>query len=193
MSRRFLTREDGAATIEFVVVFLVFIAIIFFVMETALYMFFTASLEKAAQAGVRAAVVSGPLVAGLPPEIVKTKNGIYGRKCSEQTSGVSTHCIPFATQRCGAAPLTACLEPGFTRILDHMRGFNANIQAAYVTVVYQDIGLGFAGGPTTPMVTVTISGVPFQTGIVGLLLTNANVLAALPERSASMTGEDLAL
>jgi hypothetical protein len=43
------------------------------------------------------------------------------------------------------------------------------------------------------MVTVTISNVPFQTGILGLLLSSTGNLAVLPSRAANMTGEDLAL
>lgn len=184
--RPFLRSSDGSATIEFVVVFLGFIAIIFFVVEVTLYLFFMASIEKAAQAGARAAVVSPPVVSGVPPVIQKTAGGVFGFKCSDP----SAPCVSFGTLSCTGA---ACQAIPFTRILNHMRGYNAQIEAEHVTVVYSDIGLGFAGGPATPMVTVSVSGLPFRTGIVGLLLTNANVLAVLPARSASMTGEDMAL
>lgn len=186
LKRAFWRDSGGSATIEFVVVFLGFIAMIFFVLEVTLYLFFTASLQKAAQAGARAAVVSPPVVAGFPFEILRTSNGVYGVKCSD----ASAPCLSFAQMSCTGA---ACLAGPFTRILNHMRGFNGQIQPANVTVTYTDVGLGFAGGPTIPLVTVTVSNVPFRTGIVGLLLTNANVLAALPAQSASMTGEDLAL
>lgn len=185
-ARSFFADRDGNATIEFVVVFLGFIAIIFFVLETTLYMFFSASLEKAAQAGVRAAVVSPPVAAGVPAINAKTNAGIYGRSCS----GSPSPCVGYLTQSCTGA---ACTAGNFTRILNHMRGFNSKIAAQNVTITYADTGLGFAGGPSVPMVTVRVSGVSFDTGVVGLLLTNAGVLAALPAQSASMTGEDLAL
>ena len=58
----FLRDGDGSTSVEFVVVFLGFIASFLFVVEVALYLFFMASLEKAAEAGVRAAVVSAPVV-----------------------------------------------------------------------------------------------------------------------------------
>jgi len=74
-----------------------------------------------------------------------------------------------------------------------MRGFNGQIQASNVTITYVDAGIGFAGGPTVPMVTVTVTSVPYQTGILGLLLNATGNLATLPSRSASMTGEDLKL
>jgi Flp pilus assembly protein TadG len=183
---RFLRSNQGSTTVEFVVIFLGFISIIFFVVEVAIHMFFMASLEKAAQAGARAAVVSPPVAAGVPLTITKTTAGIYGQKCSQTPSP----CVPITTASCTGA---TCSATEFTRILNHMRGFNGRVQANNVTVTYSDAGIGFAGGPTVPMVTVTVSGVPFQTGILGLLLGDASGLATLPERSASMTGEDLAL
>jgi hypothetical protein len=200
---RFLASRRGSSTIEFVVVFGGFIAVIFFVLETTLYLFFTASLEKAAQAGVRAAVVSGPVAGGVPTEIARTATGIFGRKCSDPT--MPCMCIDGSDPPCFGKRISCtgggCLAPGFTRLLNHMRGFNAAIEADNVTVTYEDVALGFAGGPAAPMVTVTVSGVPFRTAIVGLLLcigegggcADAGVLANLPARSASMTGEDLAL
>jgi Flp pilus assembly protein TadG len=182
---RFLNDRKGSATIEFIVVFLGFIAIIFFVLEVTIYQFFAATLEKAAQAGARAAVVSTPVAAGVPLTNGKTADGIYGQPCNS----ASNPCTSFQTISCTGG---ACAATPFTRILDHMRRFNSKIEAGHVTLSYQYTGLGFAGGPSVPMVTVTVSGVPFETGIVGLLLTNSGVLAALPAQTASMTGEDLA-
>jgi hypothetical protein len=173
--------------VEFVVIFMAFIAIVFFVVEVTLYLFFMASLEKAAQAGVRAAVVSSPVAPGVPLTIARGDTGIFGRKCS----ATPTTCVPVPTTSCTVA---TCEPVGFARILDHMQGFNGRIEADDVTIIYGDAGsgIGFAGGPSVPMVTVTVSGVPFQTGILGLLLGDASGLATLPARSASMTGEDLA-
>jgi hypothetical protein len=202
MARRFLSRQRGSSSVEFVVVFGGFIAVIFFVLETTLYLFFTASLEKAAQAGVRAAVVSPPVAAGVATEIPRTTNGVFGRKCSD---GVSCVCIDGSNPPCAGKQISctagSCLDPGFTRLLNHMRGFNAGIEAEHITITYRDVGLGFAGGPAAPEVVVTISGVPYRTAIVGLLLcigegagcADADAMANLPARSASMTGEDLAL
>jgi Flp pilus assembly protein TadG len=183
---RFIKSEDGATTVEFVVIFLGFVSIIFFVIEVTLYMFFLASLQKAAEAGVRAAVVSPYVVAGVPTTIAKTASGIYGYKCSS----ASAPCATFATKTCTGS---ACSAVPFNRILAHMRGFNGQIAAANVTVTYTDVGIGFAGGPTVPMVTVTVSGVQYHTGILGLLTSTFGGVQSLPTRAASMTGEDMAL
>jgi hypothetical protein len=184
--RAFFFNRDGLATIDFVVIFFGLIALLFFVVELTLYLFFMASLEKAAEAGARAAVVSPPVIASYPRTIQRSASGIYGYKCSHP----SAPCVPIATQGCTGA---ACEPTSFNRILAHIRGFNGRIQAQNVTVTYADAGIGFAGGPTVPMVTVTISNVPFQTGILGLLLSSTGNLAVLPSRAANMTGEDLAL
>jgi hypothetical protein len=190
--RKFAASNDGSSTIEFVIVFMAFIAIMFFVVEVTLYLFFMASLEKAAEAGVRAVVVSPPVAAGVPMTIARDPNtGIFGRKCS-----LGGQCVPFDKVTCrGASPKAgeiACTPAQFTRVLNHMKGFNAGVDPANVKITYQDVGIGFAGGPTVPMVTVTIEDVPYQTGILGLLLGDVSGLATLPKRSASMTGEDLA-
>lgn len=182
--RRFSSNTSGATTIEFVIVFLGFIAMIFFVIETTLYQFSLASLEKAAQAGVRAAVTSPAVAAGVPARIAKDSTGVFGYKCTD----AAAKCISFGTVSCTGA---TCSAAPFTRILAHMKGFNGRIAAENVTVTYSDVGIGFAGGPTVPMVTVRIDNVPYETGIFGLLLSNATGLAALPRRAATMTGEDL--
>lgn len=189
----FLQRRDGTSTLEFVVIFGGFIAIVFFVMEVTLYLFFMATLEKAAESGARVAVTSRPVV-NFARTIEVAPGAHFGDSCSQGGGGA---CVPFSS-----TPLTCTGEAcqpasSFDRILNHMRGFNARIQPENVTIAYADVGIGFAGGPTVPMVTVTVHDVPFQTGILGLLLASganneATLLATLPTRSASMTGEDLA-
>jgi len=181
---RFFRKDDGSSTIEFVLVIFAVLASIFFVLEATLYMFFSAAVHKAAQAGARAAVVSDPVVAGVPAQNGRTQTGIFGVSCSDP----SNPCVPFGNVSCTGGD---CIATEFDRIFAHMDGFSGQLEPEHVTIAYQWAGLGFAGGPTVPVVTVAVSGVPFQTGIVGLLLTNAGVLASLPDHAVTMTGEDL--
>jgi hypothetical protein len=189
-----LRSSDGSASVEFVVIFLALVSTMFFVLEITLYLFFMASVEKAAQAGLRAAVVSQPVVA--IPMVNDRDNTDFGEPCGL----LNGDCENTRWSR-GCGPLSgggACSGASFDRILQHMRKLNANIQAGNVSVSYEYAGAGFAGGPAVPIITVTVSGVPFQAGILGLLLRSAEnqpvlaQLATLPTRSASMTGEDLA-
>jgi hypothetical protein len=194
----FLRGGDGSTSVEFVVVFLGFLASFLFVVEVALYLFFLASLEKAAEAGVRAAVVSAPVV-NIRDENRPTGSGVaMGTRCSSST------CEAWPSEPgCGGQGQSNCSGSTFARIRNHMQGFNGQIESDNIAISYRDTGIGFAGGPSVPMVTVTVSCVPFDTGILGLLLdtidTSApgtwdcrNRLGFLPPRSASMTAEDLA-
>jgi hypothetical protein len=182
--QRWIADTDGSTTIEFVTIFLALIAVIFFVLEMTLYMFFMATLEKAAQAGVRTAVVSTPVAAGIPVRNGKVSAGIFGISCSHG----SAPCVDYGTVTCTG---TACASGDFDRIFDHIKSISGQVEPDNITIRYRNVGLGYAGGPVIPLVSLSISGVQYQTGIFGLLLTNAGVLDTLPSRSASMTGEDL--
>ncbi len=182
--RSFCKREDGSSSIEFVLLIFVIIATVFFVVEVTLYLFFSASLHKAAQAGARAAVVSTPLAPGVPERNGRTEAGIFGTACSD----ASAPCVSFSSVSCTG---TACTATEFNRIFAHMSGFAGQLQPENVTITYDWTGLGFAGGPTVPLVTVAVSNVPFRTGIIGLLLTNSGILSSLPTHTVSMTGEDM--
>lgn len=193
--RRFLQASDGSTTIEFVVIFLGFIAIMFFVIEVTLYMFFLASLEKAAEAGVRRAAISNPVV-NISLVNERANNGVrYGVRCTSST------CQSWNGRPPGCGPnRQPCSGAAFQGILREMRRFNGRITANNVSITYNYTGIGFAGGPAAPMVTATISCVPFQAGILGLLLGDGAGgndgdgcpgVRALPPRSASVTGENL--
>jgi hypothetical protein len=200
MPGSFLRNSEASASVEFIVVFLALISTIFFVIEVTLYFFFMASVEKAAEAGVRTVVTSPNLIVSTPAyPTTNTPVGnnaqLYGQACDAST------CNPLPERRCSGpgGPEAPCNPLHFPRILAHMRGFNGQIEGRDVTVTYSHSGIGFAGGPAVPMVTVEVSGVPFQTGILGLLLrsqenqqTLAQLGGTLPARTASMTGEGLA-
>lgn len=190
--RNFLGDPRGSASVEFVVVFLGFIAIILFVVEVSLYMFFTASIEKAAEAGARAVAVS-PRIIGSVPALNEPNGTRNGEACG------TTGCARWNKRDCGPPPDSLCSGATFNRVLAHMQGFNGRIRRQNVEVTYTYTGIGFAGGPSVPMITVTVKNVPFETGILGLLLRSTedvpilDDLRTLPPRSASMTGEDMAL
>lgn len=194
--RQFLNNRDGSTTVEFVVVFLAFIGIMFFVIEVTLYMFFLASLEKAAEAGVRMAAVSPPVVN------IDLTNDPANNAVRDGTPCRPDNCRAWNGRPPGCGPDRApCGGSTFDDIiLPEMRRFNAQITAENVGITYSYSGIGFAGGPAAPMVTATIECVPFQVGLLGLLLGNdgggnggndCSGVRALPPRSASMTGEAL--
>jgi hypothetical protein len=80
-----------------------------------------------------------------------------------------------------------------------MQGIFPKVLASNVTISYAGTGLGFAGGPVVPSVTVKISGVPYGT-LLNTIMSNfmakggttGNPFSAnLPDISVTMTGEDL--
>jgi hypothetical protein len=181
--------EQGSATIEFVVVFFAFMSVMMFVIEVAIYQFSVASLEKAAEAGARYAVVSSPAATGVETENDPGGGDDFGEACSP-TGG---SCLPFSRRTCRGQSMTNCRGAQLDAINAVMHRFNGSIERSNVTVRYENTGIGFAGGPTAPLVTVSISGVRIRTGILGMLIgDDANGLATLPTRAASMTGEDMA-
>ena len=82
-----------------------------------------------------------------------------------------------------------------------MRGLASLIQAQHVTIRYDYVGLGFAGGPIIPAVTVTVQGVPYGAimttilaGFMRIATGNPSAgspLTNLPTITATFTGEDL--
>jgi Flp pilus assembly protein TadG len=180
--------EQGSSTVEFVVVFFAFISMMMFVIEVAIYQYYVASLEKAAEAGVRYAIVSAPAARN-----VSLQNGLDGDDWGEACAPVGGSCNTFSTRECRGSFMSTCRAAQLDEIVAAMRRYNGSIQRRNVTVTYQNTGIGFAGGPTAPLVTVSISGVRVSTGILGMLIgSDANGLRTLPRRAASMTGEDMA-
>src|SRR5262245_53881453 len=133
---RFLKARDGSTTIEFVVVFLAFIGIMFFVIEVTLYMFFLASLEKAAEAGVRRAAISDPVV-NISLVNERANNSVrYGARCTSST------CRSWNGRPPGCGPdRQPCDSDDFDRIVAEMRRFNGQITDGNVSITYTYTGI----------------------------------------------------
>jgi hypothetical protein len=201
--KAFCTGEDGSSTIQFVLMFLAFVSVMTFVVQAAIYLYAVTSIQKAAEAGVRMAVVSRPVVgsAVLLDTIGKSGGHDFGERCktplASGNSAGGDPCVRFAEQACG--PGKGGCDGPFNDILSEMRGYNGNIQRSNVTVTYTDVGIGFAGGSRRPMITVTVSGVDFNGGLFGLLLSFASNAQpgrdfsnmTLPPAIASMPAESL--
>jgi Flp pilus assembly protein TadG len=174
----------GTAVTEFVIVAPLFLALFIGILEISLQFFFAADAEKAAQIGVRTAVVVTP-PAGVPATN-DSPTANWGAPCAP----TSDPCSGFATKTCTG---TAC-GGGFSTILARMQVMFPAIQAANVTLTYDYVALGFAGGPAVPAVTVTITGLSWPAGpfaaVLGLLGGTPGA-ATLPTIRATLTGEDI--
>jgi len=195
---RFIRDERAGATIEFVALMPAFLLLTFFIFEVGVPILWVGTAEKAVQLGARLAIVSNYAVTGLTPTSTNSLAGgsfIYVQRCSAGA------CTPFATQTCIAGTSAQCDSTNFTTIVNRMASLSNLIQSQYVTITYTYIGLGYAGGPLVPGVTVTLAGVPYGavvTTILGSFMKLAtgdqsasSPFYTLPTKTVTLTGEDL--
>ena len=192
----FARDESAAITVEFVVIMLFFITITFFVLEVALSQFWWQTAEKATQIGARLALVSDPAATIPTTTNPRSSTGAFGQACPSNCdfSGFATCTATACTWTCTGGG-AGCNSAAFTYIVNRMRQTYVPIQDSNVTISYSYTGLGYAGGPLTPTVTVTLSGVPLRLGflpIIGNIIgTSVAPLTTIPTMTTTMTGEDL--
>jgi hypothetical protein len=198
--RKFMTDHSGGVAVEFVALLPAFVFLTFFIFEIFVAVFLVGTVEKAAQLGARLAIVSNTAVTGLPTDYaLRSTAYAYGQPCSAGACG--TGGTGFTTRTCAGGSGGACDGPNFTVIVNRMRGIASIIQPQNVTIEYAYVGLGFAGGPIVPRVTVTVQNVPYGLfvttildGFIRLATDNQTTtlgLTNLPMITATYTGEDL--
>jgi len=185
MPRRGLLRDSpGTASVEFALVVSVFFLFVFGIIDFNKVFWEMNSAAKAAQLGVRFAVVNDPVsdavifdgtAAGVPngePVPIATFNGGAPVVCSR----------PAGSTVCDAGNSD---DAAFMAIVARMQQINAGIQPENVIVSYEHIGLGFSGSPfgssIDPMVTVRVTG-----------LTLTLITPGLAQLAASITIRDFA-
>ena len=183
--------QRGAATVEFVVVAPAFLILFFLVLEVAGAFFWWKTAEKATQLGARLAIVRDVAVTGLPARNSKRDGALFGLACADASNPCDFD--NQSTWICAAGG-TDCNSAAFQNIVSEMqRIFGQAITNDNVTITYNYVSLGYAGGPFIPSVTVTLSGVRFGlfmgflTGLAGA----GDSLLVLPDISATLTAEDL--
>ena len=189
--RRLRSCQRGAATVEFVVVAPAFLILFFLVLEVAGAFFWWKTAEKATQLGARLAIVRDVAVAGLPARNPKREGALFGLACA--ADGSPCDFDNQSTWICTAGG-SGCNSAAFQNILSEMqRIFGQAISDVNLIISYNYVGLGYAGGPFVPSVTVTLSGVRFGMflGFLSGLAGAGDSLLTLPDISATLTGEDL--
>jgi len=204
--RRFLPDESASVTVEFVVVMWFFLVIVFFVIEIAVVQFYWQTAAKAAQLGARLALVSDaavtttssscPATAGSLPLIncinTANANAAAGFQCTGSGS-TTDQCTDYGTITCTGGG-GSCNTTAFNYIVNRMRQTYLPIKDVNVIISYSyKPALGYAGGPSEPAVTVTITGLHFGViSILGNLFgTGQDPFTTVPDMTVTMTGEDL--
>lgn len=186
--RSLLHDNRAASAAEFAMVLPLFIILLFGIIDAGRYMWTVNRAEKAAQMGVRMAVVTD--------YVASTIGDDYLGQCSTplgQGDAIPADC--FSTITCSKPSSSVTCSTGtadgdaFDTVLARMRLFMPEIAGSNVEIIYSPSGLGYAGNPNgpdlAPLVTVKLSGLSFSP-IVTLAFANVG----LPEVRSSLTFED---
>ena len=178
----------GASAAEFALVLPLLLLLLFGIIDAGRYMWYVNRAEKAAQMGVRMAVVTDYVSSSI--------NANYVGQCSTPlTAGdrIPASCFsqitcekPGTSVTCTAGTANAA---AFNSVANHMRKYMPGLQDDDVEIIYSPSGLGYAGNPdgpdVAPLVTVRIAGVSFNPTVTLALAT-----VGLPEARSTLTFED---
>ena len=186
--RSLVSKEDGASAVEFALVLPLLLFLLFGIIDTGRYLWSINRAEKAAQMGVRTAVVTQYVSSSLDTDYV-------GQCATPLQAGDPIPASCFTQITCSRSGNTVSCTSGtanataFNRILSRVQAFMPEIQPSNLQIIYSPSGLGYAGDPNgpdvAPLVTVRLTGLTFRPA---MLLTLASI--GLPEVRTSLTLED---
>lgn len=189
MSLCALVRDRRAASaVEFALVLPLFMILLFGIIDAGRYMWTINRAEKAAQMGVRMAVVTDFVSSDIGDDYIGQCSTPLG-----QGDPIPSDC--FSTITCSKPSNSVTCTSGtvdqdaFNTVLARMQLFMPEVVGGNVEIIYSPSGLGYAGDPNgpdvAPLVTVRLSGLNFSP-IVTLAFANVG----LPEVRSSLTFED---
>ena len=184
---RFLKDRYGGSAAEFAMVLIIFVTIIFGIIDFSRALWHWNMAEKATQLGVRQAVVNNMVAAGL--QTWDAVGAGYPVGTSVPANAIAPNPIVCTTGNCTGG--WGYDGTAFDNIVNLMNSLYGAVQANNVTVEYRHIGLGLAGNPigphVDPAVTVKLTGLSFQFITPGL---SGVVAMSMPDFSATLTAED---
>ena len=204
---RVLRRDErGASAVEFALIAMLLFIVSFGIIDFGLAYWQWVSAEKATQVGVRKAVVSNMVAAGLKTwPINNGGTSANGTACMTGTT-IITDCS-FSPVTCTSnavgttitcsCPSTPCptgtpTASDFTAIVAEMQKMDPYIGNDNVQITYSQNGLGFVGRPNgLPVtVTVTLTSMTFRFLVIDKLLGFGGTFS-MPPFNATLIGEDL--
>lgn len=185
--------RSGAATIEYVVLLLPLLALVFTSFQIALAYHFSLTAQKAVEQGARVAAVRDPVYTALPAKNLLNANGNFsvGDACAlgacEDMGGPYT---------CSGADVGGglCDAAAWNAIETEVASLAYLLDSNDLSVTYYYGALGFADGPFTPIVEVKIRERPFFLQFLfklGFSEDDETIEVGLPAVAATAIAEDL--
>jgi hypothetical protein len=184
--------ERAASAAEFALVLPLLLILLFGIIDGGRFLWEYNEAEKATQIGVRYAVVTDMIPAGLASYSFSTSDGIAeGTVVPTANFGSATcnntDCSSCSGSMCGSIGYNAT---AFQNIVGRMTEIYPPIAGPNVQVTYKNIGIGFAGDPNGPdvsaLVTVKLTGLQFHP--VTCLVLPCSI--TMPDFRAALTLED---
>lgn len=197
-ARHFRSDQSGAGLVEYSLVILLFLFMLFAIIDFGRLANAWVAANKATQIAARLAVVRPAVCPGVPDVNVRGNYpgaATFGAMCRLAT-GVCSNPGTFVCQGNDTNPTSVEIVQAIRSLMPPgTQPDNLRFSYSY------DADLGFLGGPYIPMVTVEFTDVEFvfvsQLGqMLGPLTGNTTALGAniaMPGMSVSLPGEDLAL
>jgi TadE-like protein len=190
--RRLVDNETAASAAEFALVLPLLLILLFGLIDVGRFMWEYNRAEKATQMGVRYAVVTDMVPAGLSTYSFSVSDGI--------TQGTAVPTANFSSATCNNVDCNTCTGSmcgsigyngtAFTNIVNRMALMYPPIGPTNVRIEYKNVGLGFAGDPDGPdvstLVTVKLTGLVFHPVSCLVFACSVN----MPDFRASLTLED---
>lgn len=152
--------RGSAATLEYVVLLLPLLALVFTSFQIALAYHFSLTAQKAVQLGARIAAVRDPVYTELPETNLLSVGGGFAIGDSCASGACQDMGGPFV---CSGADIGSalCDETAWAAIAQEVDNLAYLLDPNDLSVTYTYAGLGFANGPFTPIVQVSIRERPF--------------------------------
>ncbi|HEY4545094.1 MAG TPA: TadE/TadG family type IV pilus assembly protein [Pedomonas sp.] len=181
---RLVRCRSGATAAEFALVVPLLLVLLLGIIDAGRLLWVVNRAEKAAQMGVRLAVVTDMVPADLAHRDFAAAHGV--------PSGEPVPVSAFSATTCSAGGCTGWGydAAAFQRVVARMNAVLPDIRPGHVFIDYENVGLGYAGDPAgpdvSPLVRVRVRALAFRP----LLLAVFGSTIALPEASAALTQED---
>lgn len=183
----------GSSAAEFAMVLPLLLLLIFGLIDAGRFMWACNKAEKATQMGVRYAVATNMVPSALSSYDFTSAGVVGGNPIATAIFGKAT-CTNTGCTCTGSANQCGFNSGDFVKIVNRMQSFYPELAASNVEVIYENIGLGYAGDPNgpdvSPLITVSLrqDGNRLNFQPMTLLLFGASI--PMPAFSAALTMED---